>query len=206
MLEHAIRAREHGIGIAVRFAEIALHVGMRHGRPFARDDERIALGVRVDERRIRGDRLFGIEDRRQLVVLHVDRLRGGLRRFARFGCNRDDVLTDEAHDIAGEHGPVEERAAEVVLADVGAGEHRVHAGHLARRFHIDRDDPRVRHGARYERGPQHAGPRSVGRVRCRPADLGAAFDAQLIGGEGRSSRRDHRHSSGSLTIGVVWNS
>ena len=150
--------------------------------------------------------MFGIEDRRQLVVLHVDGLRGGLRRFTRFGRNCDHILSDEPYDVVGEHGPIEERAAEVVFADIAAGEHRVHAGHLARGLRVDRDDARVWYGARHERSPQHPGLGGVGCVRRRAADFRAALEAHFVRCKRRARRRDRAHSNGSLTIGVVWNS
>ena len=131
------RAGERRLDVALGFVEIALHVGVRHRPALARNDKRIAFGMRVQHWCVRRDRFFGVEDRRQFLVLHVDGARCRLGPFARFSGDRDDVLAVEANDVDGQNRPIEERAAEVVFADVVSGEYRVDAGHRARDLHID---------------------------------------------------------------------
>ena len=51
----------------------------------------------------------------------------------RLGGDGGDAVADHAHAVAGQRRPVQQSSAQAHVADVGAGQHRVHAGHLRAR-------------------------------------------------------------------------
>ena len=124
---------------------------------------------------------------------------------ARFGRDGGDRIADEAHAVGCEHRPVEQRAAEVVFADVLPGQHRVDAGERSGGARVDARDARVRDWAAHERRPQHPRPREVRRILRASGDLLASFDADLVAREGRRSGRavleGRRHGNGLLRRG-----
>ena len=103
-------------------------------------------------------RLDGIDHRRQNLVVDRDRFRRGLRRHPRCRHHGGHRLAGIAHDFMGQQParrhrhrlavrPHEHRqrrdGADVVGDQVGAGVHRLDAGHRGGRLAVDRDDPGV---------------------------------------------------------------
>jgi hypothetical protein len=178
VLEDAHGLREAGFDVANRRVPVALNVGVRVLRPL-REHERIFFGVLVQHERIRLQRFFGIEESRQFFVLYHDRGDRGLGDLRRFGGHGGYELTDEAYPVDCEHGPVAQAAPEVVIADVAAGQHSMHAGHRARLGGVDGDDLCVRHRTRQKVGPEHSGQRKIRRVlglaRCLDRTVDAIF-------------------------------
>ena len=147
VFENAIGLREARLDVADRRVAVTLNVRVRVHRAL-RKHERILFGMLVQDDRIRQQRRIGIEQPRQLLVFDVDRGDRGFGDLRRFGRHGGDELADEADAVDREHRPVTQAAAEVVVADVAAGEHGVNARHRARGRRVDRDDLRVGHRAR----------------------------------------------------------
>ncbi len=111
--------------------------------------ERIVRAVQLW--RALGHRLFGVEHRRQHLVVDVDPAAALLRRGDRVGQDGDDALADEADRVVEDEGVV--RIDQVVGVD-GRGEaparhvlpgvDAVHAGNGECVGLVDRDDPGVR--------------------------------------------------------------
>ena len=114
---------------------------------------------------------FGIEDRRQLLVLDLDHACGLLGCRARIGRNRDDLLADEAHAVDGQHRHVLEAAAPASEGEVTPGEDDAYAGDRLRAARVDAEDPRVRDGTAHEGAPQQIGQALVRPEARSPGDL-----------------------------------
>jgi hypothetical protein len=123
-------------------------------------EQEAAVGalVAVHERRALGERCLHVDDRRQLVVLDGDGLERVGGRVAVAGHDHRDAVTDVAHLVGGERRV--DRRDHVRGDRPGAGHRRAHdvgevgpavggddARHLERGRHVDRQDPRVGHGA-----------------------------------------------------------
>ena len=102
--------------------------------------------VLVDERRTVADRRRGVEDRREFLVDDLDGRGRSVGLFARFGRHGGDVIAGQTHFLERKHRPVGEHRTEADVADVGGGQHGVHAGHRFGRRSVDADDARVRVG------------------------------------------------------------
>ena len=108
----------------------------------------------------RRERLFGIDDRRQRVVDHLDQVAGVLGDVAVLRRHRRHRLTDMADALVGdrrlEHRrarPGGERVAH--LRRIGAGHDAEDAGQRRRLAHVDRHDPCMRMGAAQDRRVRH---------------------------------------------------
>ena len=99
----------------------------------------------MDQRRAGLEGGLDVEDRRQILVLDVDRGdgRGGLLR--RQGGDRGDDLPLEADDVAGEQRPIEDEVERAVAAirHVVLGQDREDAGQRPGPGGVDADDPGV---------------------------------------------------------------
>jgi hypothetical protein len=98
VLEHAIGCGKARVHVADLRHAVPLDVLVRMLRPL-RKHEWVFLGMLVQDKRVRLQRFFGIEDPRQLFILDHDRGDGGFGNLRRVGRNRDDVFTDKAHAI-----------------------------------------------------------------------------------------------------------
>ena len=63
-----------------------------------------ALDVVADDRRVRVERLAGVDHRSQRLVLDVDQLERVAGRVAVLGDDERDLLALEAHLVGGQHG------------------------------------------------------------------------------------------------------
>jgi hypothetical protein len=110
-------------------------------------------------RRVRTRGVDGLDDRRQVLPLDLDELRRVLRLVAGLGDHHRVGVADEPRRVGGERiprrgddgravGPLvhlrERQLADAVGDEIRAGEHRDHAGRLARGGGVDPDDARVR--------------------------------------------------------------
>ena len=126
---------------------------------------------RPHHRRAGLDRLQGIDDRRQHLVVHHDRLRRGLRLHARFRHHGGDRLAGVTHHFMRKQPPRRHRhrravraledvqrreAADIVLDEIGAGVDRGDAGHLCRVSRVDRHNLRMRMRRAQHIEPQRA--------------------------------------------------
>ena len=115
--------------------------------------------------RVGVERLLGVDDRRQHLVLDVDQLERVTCRVTVVGDDERHLLTVEAHLVGGEHGlrvvrhRRHPRQAERV--EHGAGDHGVHLGMSFRPRRVDRDDLGVGVRAAQQRAVQHRGQRDV---------------------------------------------
>ena len=105
-----------------------------------------------------------VEDGGQLLVLHLDELRGGAGRLARGRRDGRDDVAGVARAV-GEHALVLDLAA--VEAEVGHVVGRQHDHVRGHRRRVDGQHARVRVRRAHERGVQHAGPLGVDRVALR---------------------------------------
>ena len=161
------------------------------------------VAVRVDRRR--RDRRLGVHQRREHLVLDLDRGAGAGGELRVVGRDRGDRLAVEPHDAVGEHRlvvalqTVRAGAPHVVLRHDG-----VHAGHGERAGDVDPQDARVRVRAAQRLAPDHAVHVQVGGERELAPDLRRRVRAQhalaearrpaTAGEGGRQARRGHRHA------------
>ena len=111
-----------GLGEAlVDVAEVVIDAGV---------DVVLAARRLVDLRGAVGQRLEGVEDRRQQLVLDLDELHRALGGGFVHRRHRGDLVADEAHLVLGQHVLVVACRADAVqdVGDVGAGDHRLDAG------------------------------------------------------------------------------
>ena len=115
----------------------------------------------VDEGSAVRQRLAGVEDRGQLLVLdfdQVERFLGAVRVDRGHGRHR---LTDEPHLVEGERRLVAEDGTEIGedagFLDVVAGQDGRDARHLLGARRVDADDTRVGGGAAQKLGVEHSG-------------------------------------------------
>ena len=134
----------------------------------------LALLVIADQRRVRVERLAGVDHGGQRVVLDVDQLQRVARGILVGRDHERDLLALEADLVAGEHGlgvvgdrrhPGQAQRLEVLGRD-----HRVHARHLQRLGGVDREDLGVGVRAAQHRPMQHAGQADVVQVGALAAD------------------------------------
>lgn len=181
VLKDSHRTSEPGVDVAAFDQILALDVGVLPRGPLAAAEE-IPLRVLVDDR-FRDDRLFGVKDRRQRVVADVDERGRGFGELPGFSRDGRDRIANETHRLVCQHGPVGEHLSETPLADLGRGQHRVHAGERARGRRIDRKNPGVRVRRAHERRPQHSLPVEIGGEGGAARDLLSAVDANLVNRE-----------------------
>src|SRR3954471_15457176 len=117
----------------------------------------------VHERGALLQRLLGVDDGVEQLVLDLDQVGGVLGDVARLSEHGDDALADVPDLVDGEAAPrrLVRRGAEVRhrVGDLGrlrAGDDREHAGQRLRPRRVDRRDLRVGVRAAHERGVEHA--------------------------------------------------
>jgi hypothetical protein len=167
VLENAVRLAEPGFHVAQREAQDRLHVRVRSlGR-------RALVGPRVlvDEGGARLDRGGGIDDRRQILVLHVDEGERLFRDVGVKGGDHRDLLADEAHAVAGQHGHVEHAPPHQNVREVLRREDGQDAGERLGLGRVDADDARVGQRAAEGLSPDEPGQGHVGGVAGGAADL-----------------------------------
>ena len=111
----------------------------------------LALEVVADDRRS-GERLRGVDDRIEHVVLDVDQLQRVARRVAVLGDDERHLLALETHLVGGQHRlhVVGQRRhpGQTLLGQVGTGDHRLDLRMCLCGSDIDADDAGVRDGER----------------------------------------------------------
>ena len=134
----------------------------------------LAVLVVADQRRVVVERLAGVDDGGQRLVVDVDQLQRVARRVLVGGDDERDLLALEADLVARQHGlgvvgdrrhPGEPERLEVLRGDDG-GDVRVRE----RLGRVDRVDPRVGERAAQDRAVEHAGQPDVVEVRALAAD------------------------------------
>ena len=151
-----------------------------------------------DHRRVRVERLAGVDDRGQRVVLDVDQGQRVTRRVAVLGDHERDLLALEADLVAGQHGlrVVGERRhpGEAERLEVLGGDHPVHLRVRERAGGVDRDDPRVRVRAAQHGAVEHPGKDDVVEVLPLPPDEARVLLALHVAvADRRFLRSDGRH-------------
>ena len=133
-LDHDVARGECGIDVAER----ELH--------HLRDVAVVAwLAGLVDLRRVRLERVLGLEDRFQQFVLDADPAECGVRGLFVDGRDRCDTVADVAHAIDAERALVAgPRDDAVRRRHLGTGDDGAHAWHRLGSARVDRDDARVR--------------------------------------------------------------
>jgi hypothetical protein len=132
----------------------------------------------VQDRRVGGHRLDGVEDGGQLLVVDLDEVERLLRGVLVDGGDGGDALADEADAAAGEDGHVAQEGAVDSAVDVLAGDDRVDAGEGRGGGGVDAADESVGVGAVEHLAPEDAGQGEVGGVDGAPGDLVGALDAR----------------------------
>ena len=164
-------ARHDRVGLGERAVRRLLVAGLP-GR--AREVVALAGLVVADQRRVRVQRLAGVDDRRQRLVLDVDQLQRVVRRVLVGRDHERDLLALEADLVAREDGlrvvgdrrhPGEPERLEILRRDHG-GDVRVRE----RPRGVDRDDARVRVRAAQHRPVHHPRQPDVVEVGALAAD------------------------------------
>ena len=101
----------------------------------------------MDERRARRQRLLRGQHRRQLLVLDLDQLDRLARGLEIDRGDSRDRLADIAHLAAGQRRLVLDERAQMMLAEIGAGDDRLDAGQRQRRRDVVGEDAGMRIGA-----------------------------------------------------------
>ena len=184
--------------VAPRVVQLQLgdHVGLLEGAVGARlvadlpvVDDVVALVhlVVADDRRAVGQRLPRVHDRRQRLVVDLDRL---ARVLGDVRVVRDDaghLLALEPHLVGGQHRlrviGQRRHPGEVPRRHHLPGEDQVNAGDLPCPAGVDRLDARVRQRAAQDLHVQHAGQHDVIGVVALAADEAVVLDALTAGAE-----------------------
>jgi hypothetical protein len=179
VLEYMRRRRKGGGRIAAPQPEIKRYVGAPAPLEVLQVGERAGGLELLMHVHVRARGLDLVEHGGKLLVLGHDQL-GRFLGHVRVGREHDrHRLADVMHLIDGEDRLVVKRRTVIGigydLADVGGGEHAVHAGDRARRAGIDRADAPVRHRAAEDLTSEHAGQPQRVHVLGAPGDLVARF-------------------------------
>jgi hypothetical protein len=142
--------------------------------PVLRRDDGAGVAPRlvVDGRGARGERVLGRENRRQLVVHHLDQARCRLGCAPRLGHHGDHPLAGEADLVAGQDGHIAHHPAVGRLGYVLRREHPGHAVGRRSLRGVNAGDPRVRNQAPNERRVQHPRQAHVAHVAGRARSFG----------------------------------
>ena len=97
----------------------------------------VARAVGVEDRCVRQQRILGIQDDRQLLVLHLDQRGRAFGSGAGVGGDGSDTIAGKAHELRGQNRPVVEHAAHVCVADIRRRQHRAHAFDGASRRRVE---------------------------------------------------------------------
>src|SRR5712692_7005607 len=116
-----------------------------------------------------------IEDRWQLLVLHVDKGQRVLSGFGRFGGDGRHPIAHEAHYVPAEYGHVADHLAHEVAWDVLAGDDGPYAWRLAGSGAVNATDASVRIRAAEDFTPEQAWEVDIGGVNAATHDLVRAF-------------------------------
>jgi hypothetical protein len=183
------------------------HVGLAQGpvhvprlEPVA-EVHQVAGKLRVELGRVRPQGVDRVEDRRQLLVLHLDETARLRRDLLGLGRHRRHLVPDAPHNVPLE-GEVVPGVAERALLDVGARDHPEDAGQRLRLPRVEVPDPRVGHPGPQDPAPDHPGHLEVGEV---PDGAGHLLDRVQLRDAGaddpeRLRVRRHRTASASARI------
>jgi hypothetical protein len=166
------RVLDHRVGFGLALNDVAVGIVEAHGDvvSLAAMGDRGALlevqvravramGFGMDQDGIRLDRVFGIADHRQVLVLDLDQLQRGFGDFFRFGGHRRDLVALAAHAAHFQREVVLGDADRALVGDVGGGDHHMHAGQGFCRRGVDGLDQ--------------------GMDACRPEDLAVQLAGQV---------------------------
>ena len=131
----------------------------------------IGPGILVHERGAGLERLDGIEDGREILVLDLDERE---RFFREVGVERRDhrnPLADESDAITGQERHVEHAPPHQDVRKIPGREHREDAGKRSGPGRVETQDPRVRQRASKRFAPDEPGERHVRGIPRRTADL-----------------------------------
>ena len=164
-------ARDDGVGLGEGAVGGRLVAGLP-GR--AREVVALAGLVVADQRRVGVERLAGVDDRRQRLVLDVDQLQRVVGRVLVGRDHERDLLALEADLVAREHGlrVVGDRRhpRQAERLEVLGGDDRGDVGVRERPRRVDRDDARVRVRAAQDGAVHHARQPDVVQVGALAAD------------------------------------
>ena len=137
----------------------------------------VAGDVVMDQRGAGLQGRLHVEDRWQILVVHLDRRDGRGRLLGRERRHGRDDLALEAHDVTGEQRPVEDvvERAVAVLGDVVLGEDRQDAGQRTSPGRVQPHDPGVRPPGQQQFCVGQPRERQVGGVVRLPGRLGLAI-------------------------------
>ena len=189
-LDDDLGLRHPGLGVALHDRRVAEDVPVAPEVLVAL----VGLPVRVDQRRVVGERGLDVAHGRQRLVLHLDRrgrLGGDLRRQR--GDGGDDVAL-EAHVVPREQQAVLDEVAVQHVGDVLVGEDGEHARQRPRAGRVDREDPRVRVVGVAELRVELPGQAQVGRVPAGAGDLLLPVRPQERGPLGLGDAHGAEHS------------
>ncbi len=187
-------ARDDRVGLGECAVGRLLVTGLPRG---AREVVALSGLVVADQRRVGVERLAGVHDRRQRLVLDVDQLQGVVGRVLVGRDDERDLLALEAHLVAGEHGlgVVGDRRhpRQAQRLEVLGGDDRGDVGMRERLGRVDRDDARVRIRAAQDGAVHHAREPDVVEIVALAADEArvllalqpAEADRALGGGAGK---------------------
>ena len=168
------------------------------------------LDVVADHRRVRVERLAGVHDGRQVVVLDVDQLERVPGGVLVLGDDHRHLLALEAHLVGGEDGlhvgAQRRHPGEVERLEGGPGDDRPHLRVRLRLAGVDRHDPGVRDGAAQDRGVQHAGDDEVVEVVPLATQEAGVLLAEHPAEADRVARRAGGGRGGVLGAGHAWTS
>ena len=165
MLEYQVRLLESALQVPARPRVMGHHVAVGSHRPGTPTQPRI-VGWRtvVYQRRARLHRLYGVEDRGQRFVFHLDKIERLFRRVCVAGGYRGDLLPHVPHFVHRQGRHILQHPAQQHPRHVLAGDYRVDSGHCLRPRDVDVDDPGMRVGASQHLADGHAGQYYVGGV------------------------------------------
>ena len=118
----------------------------------------------MEDRRVLVERVGYVEDGREVFVLHLDEVDGALGDVLIVGRDGRHPLAKVADDRVREDGHVFDATAVEVSPDVGARDHREHAGQALGLAGVDADDAGVRTVAVQHLPPHGSRQRVVGSV------------------------------------------
>ena len=183
---------DHDVGSAQRRGRVALHDRRAGGHVALGDDLsvlRIARPVLVDEGRTRLERALHVEDKRQVLVLDLDRAQRRVRCLGGCRGHGGDDLALVADDVACEQRPVGDEAGRRVqpIRHVRGRDDGEHARPRPGRGHVEPADPRVRPAGDEEPPVRHSRRGEVSRV----VGLSGRLGRPVCPGEWSLDRRGH---------------
>ena len=131
----------------------------------------------MNQRRAGSDRLDGIEDRGQFLVVHLNQPDGFFRRVLIGRGRNGNGFADEPHLVLGQDGIVQDGGAEAeqmavfIFRTALGGQDRFDALDLHRLRHVHAQDPGVRKPAAEELSVQHVRERHIRDIDAGPRRL-----------------------------------